>query len=114
MDGPENEGMDEDTGSGEAAGKGVIQTELAPSLPGAYANHVGLYRTQHEFTLDFFFVEPIGPSEGVGRHVSRIVLPVTLVKGLQEALDEQIERYENDFGFALPNFRHRDEPGGEG
>ena len=61
---------------------------------------------QHEIVLDFFQVLPAG-SSGAGRHVSRIILPLSLLKGFTDALSEQIANYEK-LGRDLPNLR---EPG---
>lgn len=95
-------------GTNDNDGDGSVQVELVPSRHGVYANYVGMLRTQHDLTFDFFVTEFTGPTSAEPRHVGRYVVPLTLLKGLHEALGEQIAGYERDFGFELPNYRARE------
>lgn len=85
----------------------VAFPEITLSAVPVYANHVGTSAMQHEIVLDFFQLLPAGNS-GSGAHVSRIILPLSLLKGLTDALNEQITLYEQ-LGRDLPNLREAGE-----
>lgn len=84
----------------------AVSLEIPISEAPVYANHVGASAMPHEIVLDFFQVLPAG-SSGAGRHVSRVILPLSLIKGFADMLNEQIAHYER-LGRNLPNLR---EPG---
>jgi hypothetical protein len=81
------------------------QVELVPTLPPQYANHVALLSLQHELILDFYRATPVGIQGGRGEHVGRIILPPSILKGLRDALNEQIEVFQELWGHELPNLR---------
>jgi hypothetical protein len=84
---------------------GAVVIAPVSSVPGVYANYVGVIRTQNDVVLDFFTIEPGANTRTVAVHVSRVFVPLTLLKGLREALGEQIQGYEEQWGFELPNMR---------
>jgi len=85
---------------------GAVVIAPVSSVPGVYANYVGLIRTQNDVVVDFFTIEPGANTRSAAVHASRVFLPLTLLKGLHEALGEQIRGYEEQWGFELPNMRN--------
>jgi hypothetical protein len=88
-----------------------VTVETLPDLLSIYANQVSLIRTDNELFVDFYAVEPTSTSDAIARHVSRIVLPLTAMKGLRDAIEEQIAGYEHEFGINLPNLWNRRKKG---
>jgi hypothetical protein len=97
------------------AGNGEIEPEGRPTsfqimVPpelegGAYANFLSTWSTAYEFTLDFSATQPpnvpeneMEPVTVPCRVVSRIKIPVTLVFDVIRALNEQMTKYEDQFG----------------
>lgn len=62
---------------------------------GAYANLAVVNHNQSEFVIDFIFVQPQAPRAKVR---SRVVLSPQHAKRFVLALEENIGRYENNFG----------------
>ena len=63
-------------------------------LKGAFANIMRIFHTKEEFILDFFLVSP--PEEGI--LTSRVVLTPGHIKRMGRALQENISKYEEQFG----------------
>jgi hypothetical protein len=78
-----------------------IAVQAIPTLSGVYANHVNLIRTENELVVDYFAVEPVSGAEAIARHVSRIVLPLTVMKGLRDAITAQVAEYESTLALTL-------------
>jgi hypothetical protein len=64
-------------------------------LLGQYANLVLIHHTGEEFTLNFIYVFPNVPQ---GKLVSSIIVSPAHAKRLMHALEENINRYEAQFG----------------
>jgi hypothetical protein len=64
-------------------------------LKGNYSNAMQVSHTQEEFVLDFFNVHTQG---GQGMLVSRIVLSPGHAKRIQAALEDNLKKYEGQFG----------------
>jgi hypothetical protein len=79
-----------------------IQINVPEGLAaGAYANGAMVWHTPFEFTLDFFAVQPPNPEspETVQALVTaRVKIPPTVIFALLKALNDNMTRYENQFG----------------
>jgi hypothetical protein len=79
-----------------------FQLNLPPELvPGADANGAMVWHTAYEFTLDFVAIQPASPeSPGVVpcQVVSRVKIPPTVIFDLMKALNENMSKYEEQFG----------------
>ena len=62
-------------------------------LKGKYANMMQVTHTQEEFILDFFLVVP--PQ---GALTSRVVMSPRHLKRMVQALQENVQKYEDKFG----------------
>jgi len=62
---------------------------------GVYANLAAVNHTDTEFTLDFIFVQPQAPRAKVR---SRVITSPRHVRRLIAALEENLRRYEQQFG----------------
>lgn len=73
--------------------------------PDIYANHAQLSTTPHEMTIDFYIVhQHIGnPTKHKATHLQRIIIPMTIAKGLSAAIQELTENYEKNMGMLLPD-----------
>ncbi len=72
---------------------------------GAYANVVGIWHTEHEFTLDFAVMMPTTPPLAPGEPatmpcqvVARVKIAPTLVFDVLRALNENMTKYETTYG----------------
>ncbi len=74
---------------------GQLQVELPPQLDATYSNLVIIQHSPSEFILDFARVLPNMPSAKVG---ARIVMTPMHAKLLLRALNENIEKYEAQYG----------------
>ena len=82
----------------DAAGGKQIQIRIKDEdLKGFYSNLVQVRHTQEEFTIDFFNVVP--PTGIMG---SRIILSPGHMKRLIAAFEDNIKRYEEQFGKVEP------------
>ena len=72
-----------------------LQIELPPDLDAAYSNFVVIQHSPSEFILDFARILPNMPSAKVG---ARVVMTPMHAKLLQRALQENIEKFEAQFG----------------
>ena len=72
-----------------------------------YSNHVQVYITQNELTLDFYYLSiQQGKKPNVqAKHTDRIVLPLNIAKGLASALANAIAQHEEDNEVTLPDSR---------
>ncbi len=95
----------------EAPDQGVaIQIEIPPEMEvGTYADAVVVWSSRYGFTLDF--VAPVQPTPAVdehGNHVSRqrvgarVRIPPAVIFPLMRALNEQLERFEREYGHIQP------------
>jgi len=66
---------------------------------GQYSNLAAIRHTKEEFIFDFAFVFPDGP---MGKLVSRIILSPAHVKRFVGALEENLKKYEENFGPITP------------
>ncbi len=72
---------------------------------GAYSNLAVISHHPDEFFLDFLLVDPQAqtPERGQAVLVSRVILSPRHMKRLYEAIGENIDKYEKNFGkIALP------------
>ncbi len=72
-----------------------LQIELPPTLDAIYSNLVVIQHSPSEFIFDFARVLPNMPTAKVG---ARIVMTPMHTKLLLRALQENIEKYEAQFG----------------
>jgi hypothetical protein len=72
-----------------------LQVELPASLDAVYSNLVIIQHSPSEFVLDFARVLPNMPAARVG---ARVVMTPMHAKLLLRALQENIERFEAQFG----------------
>ncbi len=73
-----------------------LQVEVAPDVAqGKYANFAIITHSSSDFVLDFACVMPGMPKAHVN---SRVVMAPEHAKRLLAALQENIRRYEHDFG----------------
>ena len=69
--------------------------------PGVYANGAMVWHSPYEFTIDFFSTQPSPQDEpGVVPCLvsSRVKIPPTVIFDLLKALNENMTRYEGQFG----------------
>lgn len=83
---------------------------------GAYSNHAQVTLTNNEFTIDYYYVSPkVNPvdrkaskeAEASIHHIQRIIAPVSLAKGLANAIANVVAAYEADHNISLPNARSK-------
>lgn len=82
---------------------GGYEWRVPPELEGgSYANLVGVWHTPYDFTLDFAATlqpEQVGDQVMVpARVTSRVKVPVTVIFDLIRALNENMTRYEQQYG----------------
>lgn len=77
---------------------------------GAYANLAVVNHSDAEFTLDFIFVQPQAPRAKVR---SRVITSPRHVKRLIQVLQENLNRYEAQFGVVDVGTGSRPEPVGD-
>lgn len=74
---------------------------------GSYANFLAVWHTAHEFTLDFAAMQPPQHSDPADENspfvvpchvVSRVRIPLSVVFDVLRALNENMTRYETQFG----------------
>jgi hypothetical protein len=64
---------------------------------GVFANFANISHSPEEFIIDFLFINPAPPA-GFGKLMSRVVMTPGHIKRLAAALQENISRYEENFG----------------
>ena len=64
-------------------------------LKGAYANAMQILHTKEEFVLDFM---NLSPHQGVGIVNSRVIMSPGHVKRVIAALQDNLKKYESNFG----------------
>lgn len=80
-----------------SSGEGKIEIHLDPEiLKGTFANVTNIGHAKEEFILDYLFIQQ-HPAP-FGKLVSRIILTPGHAKRLLQALQENIRRYEEQFG----------------
>ena len=67
-------------------------------LKGRYANLMSVSHTGEEFVLDFFSVTPSSSGAARGTLVSRVVTSPPHFKRIVAALDDNLQKYEAQFG----------------
>jgi hypothetical protein len=67
-------------------------------LKGRYANRMSVSHTGEEFVLDFFWVTPSSRGEAHGTLVSRVVTSPSHFKRIVAALEDNVDKYEQQFG----------------
>ena len=80
------------------APKGPQQVQIKADekeLLGQYANLVVIHHNAEEFTLNFVYVFPSVPQ---GKQVSSMIITPAHAKRLMRALEENVSRYEAQFG----------------
>lgn len=67
---------------------------------GVYSNLAVISHQKEEFVIDFLFIDPRtqGPKGGQAILVSRVILSPGHMKRLHQAIGENIEKYEKNFG----------------
>jgi len=77
-----------------------------------YANHVQLSMSTHELAIDFFQIlvgatpeEPAEEGKSPARHVQRVTIPVTLLKGVATVIANLAVGWESAHDLKLPNTR---------
>jgi hypothetical protein len=79
------------------AGENKIEIHLDPEiLKGIFANVTNIGHAKEEFVLDYLFIQQ-HPAP-FGKLVSRIILTPGHAKRLLQALQENVRRYEEQFG----------------
>ena len=73
----------------------ALQLELPPGLDATYSNFVVIQHSPAEFILDFARIMPNMPAARVG---ARVVCAPMHAKLLMRALQENIEKFEAQFG----------------
>lgn len=68
-------------------------------LKGVYSNFMQVTHTQEEFILDFFSLNPTAP---VGVLSARVILSPGHFKRMLSAMQENLKRYEGNFGTVTP------------
>jgi hypothetical protein len=76
---------------------------------GAYVNLAAVNHSETEFVVDFIFVQPQAPRAKVR---SRVILSPQHARRLVAALQENLRRYEQNFGEITPAVPHVDEADG--
>ena len=79
----------------------AVQINVPPDqVAGAYANIVGVWSTPYDFAIDFAVNQPYasGPGALAGKVVARVRIPPTIVFDLLQALNQELGRYEEQFG----------------
>lgn len=75
-----------------------VEIQLDPeALKGAYSNIANIVHSKEEFILDFLFIQR-HPAP-FGKLVSRIITSPLHAKRLANALNENIRKYEQKYGF---------------
>ena len=78
-----------------------IQIQVPEALQaGAYANGAMVRHTPYEFTIDFFATQPPTPEANVVQCLvtARVKIPPTVLFDLLRALNENMTKYEAQFG----------------
>jgi len=67
---------------------------------GHYSNLALISHRKEEFIIDFLFVDPQAPNQTEGRALltSRMILNPGHMKRLYQAIGENVQRYEKNFG----------------
>ncbi|MDG2307383.1 MAG: DUF3467 domain-containing protein [Candidatus Binatia bacterium] len=86
------------TGHGPA--RAVTVQADAAITPGVYSNLAMITHRKEEFVFDFLFVQPQGGNQGepVAQLRSRVIASPGHTKRLLRALEENVRRYEAQFG----------------
>lgn len=92
--------------------RGLVTLELPP-IPeelsgGQYANYVMVGVSELDFHLDFWRIEPLQGGETPKARmafVQRMWISPHLVKGLIDALQETVDKFEEGWGVQLTNMR---------
>lgn len=78
-------------------GESKIEVHLDPEiLKGTFANVTNIGHTKEEFILDYLFIQQ-HPAP-FGKLVSRVIITPGHTKRLLQALQENVRRYEDQFG----------------
>jgi len=85
---------DEPKAQGQAQGQVQIKAD-EKELLGQYSNLVMIHHNAEEFTLNFIYVFPSVPQ---GKLVSSLIVSPGHAKRLLKALEENVGRYEAQFG----------------
>jgi hypothetical protein len=72
-----------------------------------YANHAQVAITNNEIFIDFYYVAPdIGKViSAKATHVQRMIIPLSLGKGLASAIANTVATFEAENSTSLPNYR---------
>lgn len=86
-----------------------------PENPDLYINHAQFIVTNQEIFIEFYYIVPTQATDSANHMLAkanlkqRIVLPLSLGKGLVSGLANAIAEYEADNQVTLPNNRDRSE-----
>lgn len=96
-----------------ASNRQTDQQDVFTIESGAYSNHAQVTLSANELTIDFFYISPNidAPNirtlpTGTVNHIKRIIAPLSMAKGLADAIVNVVLKYEADHeGISLPNAR---------
>ena len=90
------------------------QPGFPPVESGLYFNHAQVTLSSNELTIDFFYISPKIDSlisgqekEATVNHIQRFIAPVSMAKGLANAIANVVANYEADNDIVLPTTRIR-------
>jgi len=79
--------------------KQQLQIEIDDqTAQGVYCNLAMIGHSETEFVIDFIFVQPSGSNQQKARVRSRIITSPVHIKRLMLALEDNIKKYEGQFG----------------
>ena len=98
--------------------EGEPQRQVQMNVPeavqaGAYADGAAVWHTPYEFTLDFFAIQPPdseSPDVLQCLTTARVKIPPTVIFDLLKALNENMTKYEAQFG-EIPRIEPREQEG---
>jgi hypothetical protein len=78
----------------------VLKAESIQSGPDVYANHARLVMTINELIMDLYQISPTKNSPGTPEavHIQRVIMPLSIAKGIKKAIDETIKGFEKEIG----------------
>jgi len=80
-----------------SSGETKIEIQLDPEvMKGAFANVTNIGHTKEEFLLDFLFIQQ--QPAPFGKLISRVIVTPGHAKRLLQALQDNIRKYEDQFG----------------
>jgi hypothetical protein len=80
-------------------------------IKSTYSNHAQITVSANEMVIDFYTLEESIRHDGerMASHTQRVILPLSIGKGLASALANVVAAYEDATGTTLPNLRRKEE-----